>query len=95
MRDINQLIAEECDAIKSMLIAKNNAYGNAAADPLNIFSKLDTVDKINVRMDDKLSRISRGDGSGNEDAELDLIGYLLLKRVVLKANYENGANSKR
>lgn len=41
---------------------------------------------INIRMDDKLSRIARGDGSGNEDAELDLLGYLILKRAIKKQN---------
>lgn len=77
---VQQLISEECDAIKSILLAKNKAYGNAAVDPVRIFSKASPVEQINVRLDDKLSRMVRGEAAG-EDAELDFIGYLLLKRV--------------
>lgn len=75
-------ITATCDEIKEMLIAKNAAYGNSAADPLRIFSKVSALEQINVRIDDKLSRIARGSEYGNEDTELDLIGYLVLKRVV-------------
>lgn len=77
---VQRLISEECDAIKSILLAKNKAYGNAAVDPVRIFSKASPVEQINVRLDDKLSRMVRGEAAG-EDAELDFIGYLLLKRV--------------
>ena len=36
----------------------------------------------------KISRIARGSAAG-EDAELDLIGYLILKRAVLKFQDSN------
>lgn len=77
---VQALIAEECDAVKAMLLAKNAAYGNSALEPLRIFSKAPTDEQINVRIDDKLSRLARGSAAG-EDVEQDLIGYLLLKRV--------------
>ena len=76
-------ISRICDEIKDILIKKNEAYGNSASDPVRIFSKSDTIEQINVRIDDKLSRIARGSEYGTEDTELDLIGYLILKRVVL------------
>jgi hypothetical protein len=41
------------------------------------------VEQINVRLDDKLSRLMRGHAAG-EDVEWDLMGYLVLKRVALK-----------
>ena len=78
------LIEAECDAIKAMLVAKNRAYGNSALDPVRIFSKADPLAQIDVRIDDKLSRIVRGEAAG-EDVELDLIGYLVLKRVAKKS----------
>jgi hypothetical protein len=74
-------IIAECDALKEMLLSKNRAYGNSATDPVRIFSKANTEEQIRVRIDDKLSRIIRGELSG-EDAELDLTGYLVLLRVV-------------
>ena len=74
------MIVEECRSIEKLLLDKNRAYGNSATDPVRIFSKVSTVEQILVRIDDKLSRLSRGTASG-EDVELDLIGYLILLRV--------------
>lgn len=76
-------IREECIAICQMLLAKNEAYGDSAINPLRVFSKANPIEQINVRIDDKISRIARGTAAG-EDAELDLIGYLVLKRVAQK-----------
>ena len=85
-----RLIAEECDAIKALLLSKNAAYGNSALDPVRIFSKADTVEQIKVRLDDKLSRLARGSAAG-EDVISDLLGYLVLLRVAyrLQARTEN------
>lgn len=77
------LIIQECDKIKAMLLEKNRKYGNSAINPKRIFSKADDVEQINVRIDDKLSRIESGQVDEDEDVELDLIGYLILKRVKL------------
>ena len=67
--------------VGDMLKAKNAAYGDAALTPLRVFSKLDNAAGIRVRLDDKLSRIARGDGSGDEDAVKDLLGYVILLRI--------------
>ena len=61
-----------------MLRQKNRAYGDSAATPLRVFSRVDATEGIRVRLDDKLSRLARGDGSGDEDAVKDLVGYLAL-----------------
>jgi len=74
-------IKEECDCICSMLLEKNRRYGNSALEPQRIFSRADPIEQINVRIDDKLSRIQSAQADDTEDAELDLIGYLILKRV--------------
>lgn len=70
-----------CDEIKSLLLQKNMKYGDAALNPVRIFSRSDAIEQLNVRIDDKLSRISNQDPGEDEDPELDLIGYLILKRV--------------
>lgn len=75
-----KFIAEECDAVKELLLAKNAAYGNSALEPLRIMSKASSVEQILVRIDDKLSRLARGSDAG-EDVVLDLVGYLVLLRV--------------
>ena len=82
---IQQAIREECDSLRDLLLEKNASYGNSVADPLRIFSKVDILEQINVRIDDKLSRIARGAEFGGEDTEKDLNGYLILKRAVKKA----------
>lgn len=79
--NVQDMIAAECDAIREMLLAKNRAYGNSALEPLRVFSKAPVDEQIKVRLDDKLSRIARGDGVETEDVEADIIGYLVLKRV--------------
>lgn len=84
---VQAAIAAECDSLKSMLLAKNKAYGNSALDPLRIFSKADTDEQINVRLDDKLSRIKRGSAAG-EDVVRDLVGYFVLKLVHRRLNGE-------
>jgi hypothetical protein len=68
-------------SIKSLLIEKNKSYGNSALEPLNIFSKQSASEILKSRIDEKLSRLMRGDDSQNEDTVKDLIGYLILLRV--------------
>jgi hypothetical protein len=75
-------ISDICSEINTLLLDKNKAYGNSAAKPINIFSEATNIAQINVRIDDKLNRIKRGNTYGDEDTEFDLIGYLILKRAV-------------
>jgi hypothetical protein len=74
-------ISTVCDEIKELLLEKNRRYGDAALNPVRIFSKADSVAQLQVRMDDKLSRIRTSDPEDTEDAYLDLLGYLILYRV--------------
>lgn len=74
-------IGRVCEEIKQMLLEKNRHYGDSAIRPTRIFSKVDTLEQINVRIDDKLSRIKSGQLDDTEDTEMDLIGYLVLKQV--------------
>ena len=67
--------------IAELLILKNKSYGDSAMSPLRIFSKADRTEQIKVRIDDKLSRIARGNEIG-EDTIQDLIGYLVLLKIV-------------
>ena len=80
-KDAQAAIATISDEVKRILLEKNRAYGNSALAPLRIFSRADPVEQLNVRIDDKLSRIARGREYAGDDTELDLIGYLILRRV--------------
>jgi len=80
LNDAQEMIREECREVERILLAKNAAYGNSALQPVRIFSKADPIEQLRVRIDDKLSRLARGQAAG-EDVTLDLIGYLMLLRV--------------
>ena len=86
--EIIELIDLECQNLAEMLKAKNRAYGNSFADPVRIFSKATPEEGLLIRIDDKLSRIARGDAAG-EDTILDLAGYLILLRVLHRARDKN------
>lgn len=78
---VQEMIKSELSGICKMLIEKNRKYGNSAIEPVRVFSKASAVEQINVRLDDKISRIISGQGDEDEDIELDIIGYLVLKRI--------------
>jgi hypothetical protein len=87
--NIRQKIADSCDSIKELLLAKNESYGNSALEPVRVFSKSDITEQLKVRIDDKLSRISRGvltalPTESLKDTIRDLIGYLHLLLIQLE-----------
>lgn len=69
------------DQIKDLLLEKNRKYGDSALNPIRIFSKSDSIAQIEVRIDDKLSRIKSSQGDEDEDVITDLIGYLVLLKI--------------
>lgn len=77
-------VKEECEAIHKMLIEKNKSYGNSALDPIRCFSKLDPIETIKIRIDDKLSRLMRGHAFTGDNDVVDLMGYLVLLRIAQK-----------
>ena len=86
-----QALADECDAIKTMLLEKNESYGDSAFEPVRLFSKVDADEGLLVRIDDKLSRIQKGREFQGDDDIMDLIGYLILLRVLRKVERRGDA----
>lgn len=68
------------DAIAELLVTKNQNYGDSALNPVRIFSQASTEEQLLVRLDDKISRIARGNAAG-EDVLDDLIGYAILLKI--------------
>jgi hypothetical protein len=79
-------IVHVCEDIKTMLLAKNEKYGDSALSPKRIFSQSSSTEQIMVRIDDKLSRIAstKALGGPDEDTLSDLIGYLILLKVAAR-----------
>jgi hypothetical protein len=75
--DLDRVLQE----LRSMLLAKNKAYGDSALNPVRIFSKASAHEQLMVRLDDKLSRIAKGSAAG-EDVILDILGYLIIYRIL-------------
>ena len=67
--------------IEDTLMSKSQKYGNSWNNPIRIFSKAPSSEQINVRLDDKLSRIANANSDEDEDVDLDLMGYMFLRMV--------------
>lgn len=76
-RDFRARVHAVLMGIEEMLVEKNTAYGDSALNPVRIFSKASAEEQILVRIDDKLSRLTRGKAAG-EDVLIDLVGYLVI-----------------
>lgn len=85
MNTVND-INKTCNEIRDMLMEKNLAYGDSALDPVRIFSKADSTEQLLVRIDDKLSRFSRGKNYPGDNDINDLIGYLILLKISKERN---------
>jgi hypothetical protein len=90
MSDTQDLIAQECNSIKNMLLEKNRKYGDSAINPKRIFSKSSAKEQILVRLDDKMNRWLNQQNDEDEDVIMDMIGYMILYRVAMKKEYVNG-----
>lgn len=86
-------IKEVTDKVCAMLQEKNDAYGNSALEPINVFSKGSASESLRARIDDKLARIkNRGINDETEDTLFDLCGYLVL---LILAEEESKSNQSR
>jgi hypothetical protein len=68
--------------LAEILLEKNRQYGDSALTPVRILSRASAVEGLLTRIDDKLSRMQRGDGTNNADDELDALGYFALLRIL-------------
>ena len=75
--DTKEKIRLICEGMCSLLQYKNMNYGDAALNPLKIFSKLDAQEQIPTRLDDKISRIMHSKELRKNDVA-DVIGYCVL-----------------
>ena len=93
--NFHEQVYQVLSEITEMLIAKNQKYGNSAIEPLGIFSDLSPEEGLKVRIDDKLKRIKNGSlDKDDEDVINDLIGYLVLLKILHKKDQPNEALKK-
>ena len=83
-------IKEITDKVCTMLQEKNEAYGDSALEPINVFSKGSATESLCARIDDKLSRVrNKGINDETEDTLFDLIGYLTLLMIANEMEVKN------
>ena len=93
MSKSQESIAEIIDATKDLLLYKNQMYGDAALNPIGIFTThIKTVPantaSILVRLDDKLGRVKNAPTLRINDVS-DIIGYCTLLLVSMGATKED------
>ena len=91
-------IAKIMDAMKDLLLYKNEMYGDSALKPIGIFTKhIGTVPvntaSILVRLDDKLGRVRNAPALRVNDIS-DIMGYCTLLLVSMGATKEDIAKFK-
>ena len=74
-----QKIRNIMDAMKDLLLYKNQKYGDSAINPKKIFYKGDSTNSILIRLDDKLGRVmSNTEEKPRVNDVADIIGYCTL-----------------
>ena len=72
-------IIEITEAMRDLLLYKNQKYGDSALNPKQIFYKGDAVNSILIRLDDKIGRIMANTESVPRINDVaDIIGYCTL-----------------
>ena len=88
--ETQQKIIEITEAMRELLLYKNEKYGDSALRPKHIFYKGDAVNSILIRLDDKLGRIMANTETAPRVNDVaDIIGYCTLLLIGMGAKTEN------
>lgn len=88
--DTQRDIVEITEAIKDLLLYKNQKYGDSAINPKGIFYKGDSTNSILIRLDDKLARImTNTDAVPRVNDIADIIGYSVLLLISMGVSKED------
>ena len=90
IENTQQKITEITEAMRDLLLYKNQKYGDSALKPKQIFYKGEATDSIMIRLDDKLGRImANTDTTPRINDVADIIGYCTLLLVSMGATVED------
>ena len=88
--ETQEKIIEITEAMRDLLLYKNQKYGDSALSPKQIFYKGDAVNSILIRLDDKLGRIMANTESTPRINDVaDIIGYCTLYLISIGAGKED------
>ena len=90
MSETQQKITEITDAMRELLLYKNQKYGDSALQPKQIFYKGDATNSILIRLDDKLGRIMANTAETPRINDVaDIIGYCTLLLIGMGATADD------
>ena len=88
-----QKIGEITNAMRELLLYKNQKYGDSALNPKQIFYKGNATSSILIRIDDKLGRImANADETPRINDVADIIGYCTLLLIGMGATADDIQN---
>ena len=77
--DTQEKIIAITEAMRDLLLYKNQKYGDSALQPKRVFYKGDAVNSILIRLDDKIGRImANTENTPRINDVADIIGYCTL-----------------
>ena len=89
-RTTQQKIHEIMEAMKDLLLYKNQKYGDSAINPKKIFYKGDSTNSILIRLDDKIGRVkSNTEDKPRVNDVCDIIGYCTLLLISMNVKAED------
>ena len=93
--DTQAKIREITDAMKDLLLYKNEKYGDSAINPKKIFYKGDSTNSVLIRLDDKIGRVmSNTEEKPRVNDVCDIIGYCTLLLISMGVTAEDIAKFK-
>ena len=88
-------IREITEAMKDLLLYKNQKYGDSAINPEKIFYKGDATSSILIRLNDKIGRVKANpDDKPRINDVCDIIGYCTLLLISMGVTSEDIAKFK-
>ena len=88
--DTQEKIIAITEAMRDLLLYKNQKYGDSALQPKRVFYKGDAVNSILIRLDDKIGRImANTENTPRINDVADIIGYCTLLLIGMDVKPED------
>lgn len=88
--ELMSALRRSTDNMIKWLGQKNSSYGNSVADPKGYMCDLAALPRVDVRIDDKISRMVNGHSVKTDNDGRDLLGYLMIKAALEFLAIEKG-----
>lgn len=78
-------IRQECYKLADFLVEKNTSYGSSIFEDVVLGGRtISALDAVDCRIADKIKRLTSGKEYDGDDTYQDLLGYLLIRSIIVK-----------